>query len=118
MYFADLNTIADAKQKPLICEITQRMLCPCLVENKFKNVRPQFERIMKLWQLVEVDVANNAEFDTDDFTVVAQPFFMSAIYPSIIENGRERGDFSYTAPDCFHFSQKGTAIGKSLNYDH
>lgn len=49
------------------------------------------------------------EFQTDDFTVVVQPFTYKLNFPLKNPNAT---DFSYMAPDCFHFSQRGYARGK------
>lgn len=112
MSFADLMSLAQAKSKPQICSLLHSYACPCLVGLQFQDRIPQFQTIMKMWQRVDMELANNPEFDTDNFTVVAQPFFMTAAIPIEMINGRQFSDFSYTGPDCFHFSQKGTALGK------
>lgn len=53
--------------------------------------------------------AEDPEFQTDDFAVVAQPFTHHLHWPL---KGPNLTDFSYMAPDCFHFSQRGYARGK------
>lgn len=55
------------------------------------------------------DLINSGKYDNrDDFTVVLQPFFSETPVP-LKENGS--ADKSYFALDCFHFSQKGHAVG-------
>jgi phospholipase B1 len=44
--------------------------------------------------------------DREDFTIVVQPFFTNVTVPTEPDGSP---DFSYFAPDCFHFSSKGHA---------
>jgi len=45
----------------------------------------------------------------EDFAIVLQPFLSKSRIPKLL-NGKT--DFSYVSTDCFHFSQRGSAIGK------
>jgi phospholipase B1 len=52
-------------------------------------------------------LVDSGRYDTNDqFTVVVQPF-MTQMAPPTLSNGKP--DYSYFAPDCFHFSAKGHA---------
>jgi phospholipase B1 len=49
-------------------------------------------------------VASGRYDNRDDFTVVLQPFFQDYAPPRKADN---KIDYTYWAPDCFHFSDKG-----------
>ncbi|CAF1270675.1 unnamed protein product, partial [Didymodactylos carnosus] len=56
------------------------------------------------------DLVATGRYDTsDDFTVVIQPFLTETKIPRTDKPGNPI-DFSYFAPDCFHFSGKGHSI--------
>jgi len=59
------------------------------------------------------DLVAHGKYETrDDFTVVIQPFLRNTTYPKQ-KNGQP--DWSFFAPDCFHFSAKGHAsAGEAL----
>lgn len=59
---------------------------------------------MQLQELIDSGI-----YDTrDDFTVVIQPFLRDSVLP-YTEDGQV--DATYFAPDCFHFSDIGHAMG-------
>lgn len=52
-------------------------------------------------------------YDSDDFTVVLQPFFLGVPSPDNVNTiFGEAPDLSLFAPDCFHFSQRSNALSK------
>ncbi|PIK37687.1 putative phospholipase B1, membrane-associated [Apostichopus japonicus] len=59
------------------------------------------------------DMVNMRKFEgREDFAVVVQPFLEETVLP-VLPNGDP--DYSYFAPDCFHFSSKAHAVaGKEL----
>ncbi|XP_018318544.1 phospholipase B1, membrane-associated [Agrilus planipennis] len=94
-----IEIIANIPNKPPICYITHSAECPCIFGLGYQNYQPMFTDIMRKWQKVEQEVVDMDEFDTDDFSVVLQPFTLNYIVP----------DLSHMSVDCFHPSQKGTA---------
>ncbi|CAI4233321.1 unnamed protein product [Auanema sp. JU1783] len=50
----------------------------------------------------EIKIQNSGKYDTNDFTVVVQPFFRDMTAPPSSQ--------IFFAPDCFHFSQYGHGI--------
>jgi phospholipase B1 len=63
------------------------------------------EGLTKGFQRGVEDLISSGRYDTkDDFTVVVQPF-MTKMSPPLTSTGS--ADYSYFAPDCFHFSTKG-----------
>lgn len=69
---------------------------------------------MDQWQLVTKEVAAMPEFDTNEFTVIYQPFTKYAAVPRFANN---LTDYSYMSQDCFHISQKFNAAGNKYNKD-
>ncbi|XP_072170084.1 phospholipase B1, membrane-associated-like [Diadema setosum] len=91
-----------------ICNFFHWAFCQCgmfLTENELKA----FEEINIEYQVKMEEAILSGQYDTkDDFTVVLQPFLHNTSVP-FKEDGTP--DFSYFAPDCFHFSAKGHAQG-------
>lgn len=60
-----------------------------------------------------------SKYDSDDFTVVLQPFFLGVPSPDNVNTiFGEAPDLSLFAPDCFHFSQRSNALSNSpLSYE-
>ncbi|XP_054759869.2 phospholipase B1, membrane-associated-like [Lytechinus pictus] len=89
-----------------ICDIFHWAFCPCgmfLTDEELKR----FEDMNKEYQVKLREDINSGQYDDkDDFTVVLQPFLHETSVP-FTEDGDP--DFSYFAPDCFHFSAKGHA---------
>jgi len=84
------------------CQSMQNLLCDCGVN---KNQREIIRKLNLEYQKVTNELIDSGIYDTrNDFTVVRQPFMEHMKVPSTA-NGDP--DFSYFAPDCFHFSQKG-----------
>lgn len=81
-----------------------------MVGEPFKYIHSRIIELIGKWQKLEEDIAMYEEFDRDDFTVVNQPLLQEAQMPRT-PNGEI--DLEYLAEDCFHFSQKGHALGKS-----
>jgi phospholipase B1, membrane-associated len=84
------------------CRTMQNILCECGINQA--NAAEQ-NVLVTGYQTLTTDLINSGRYDTkDDFTVVLQPF-MSEMKPPLLANGSP--DYSYFAPDCFHFSLKG-----------
>ena len=59
----------------------------------------------RLYQQYLIDLVNSGRYDhSDDFTVVIQPFMAHTQVPIVKNTDKQQIDFSYFAPDCFHFS--------------
>lgn len=83
--------------------------CPCIVALQHQSKQRKYEEIILKWQQMDINIANDPEFDRDDFTVVIQPFTLNYTPPVTSEGFTDYTIHSY---DCFHFSQKGNAKGK------
>jgi len=105
----DLSILPNLS-KGLICPLLHRYLCKHIASGK-DNAAVKLliqEYNQKIFSLVA-----SGKYETrDDFTVVIQPFLRNTTYPRQ-KNGEP--DWSFFAPDCFHFSAKGHAsAGEAL----
>ncbi|CAF0857328.1 unnamed protein product [Adineta ricciae] len=84
------------------CQSLQNFMCDCAVNKKTREE----VRVANLeYQKATSELIDSGIYDTsDDFTIVRQPFMEHMKVPL---TGDGLSDFSYFAPDCFHFSQKG-----------
>lgn len=105
----DLSMLPDLS-KGLICPLLHKFLCNHvalgLSNGEVKKLRDSYNQKIS-------DLVSSGKYETrDDFTVVVQPFLRNTSYPKQT-NGEP--DWSFFAPDCFHFSAKGhAAAGEAL----
>jgi phospholipase B1 len=86
----------------IVCQSMQGFLCDCAV-NKEHREKVRFANLE--YQKLTNELIDSGIYDTKpDFTIVRQPFMEHMKVPTT-SNGL--ADFSYFAPDCFHFSKKG-----------
>jgi len=85
------------------CALVHRSVCPCKPQDP-EEIREVSEYSLAYQDVVE-DLIASGRYDTKtDFTVVVQPMFKKTT-PPVLDN--RNYDYSYWAPDCFHFSAKG-----------
>jgi len=90
------------------CRAMQGIECG-FVSNANETELVYIEEQTRLYQKETQDLISSGRYDTrDDFTVVNQPFFRNTDLP-YTEAGEV--DATFFAPDCFHFSSKGHALG-------
>lgn len=88
----------------LVCSLLHKNTCPCAAYPK-GNDSVILQQWLNDYKRLAVELVNSGRYDTrDDFTVVVQPFMANTPIP-LDESGEI--DYSYFAPDCFHFSAKG-----------
>jgi len=89
-----------------LCSILHPFECGC-------NREPETSALQKEYIKALHDLVEDSKYKNDpDFAVVIQPFFEDLTIPRL-PNGSP--DYSYFAPDCFHFSAKAhAAAGLSL----
>jgi len=86
----------------LVCTNMQLFLCDCAIN---KDTREIVRKANIEYQQITNALIDSGIYDTkNDFTIVRQPFMEHMKVPTT-PNGL--ADFSYFAPDCFHFSKKG-----------
>lgn len=107
-----MEVLLKLRGKPLECVTGHYFECPCFFGSRFEPMQKRFIKIMRKWQKKQFEIANREEFQNrTDFTVVVQPFTEDLIVPL---NKKGLTDFTYMSLDCFHFSQKGYALGINI----
>jgi phospholipase B1 len=88
----------------MTCSVLHRLECNCgafPVGNQTEELKSYIDQYHNFTEAL----VNSGRYDRrDDFAIVVQPFFIDFRVPTL-ENGSP--DYSYLAPDCFHFSTKG-----------
>jgi phospholipase B1 len=102
----DVRPTKELAQHNFVCKTLYKISCPCAAYPTDEQ-----EKILNQWipqyQQGVIDLINTGRYDgRDDFTVVVQPFMTQTTPPRKGDNV----DFSYFAPDCFHFSGKGHSV--------
>lgn len=97
----DVSFVKELNSGGLVCQVLHKFLCPCAAFPSDDDARtlaawvPQYQQNL-------FDLVNTGRYYTrEDFTVVVQPFLAQTELPRT-DSGKV--DFSYFAPDCFHFS--------------
>lgn len=105
----DLSILPDLS-KGLVCPLLHRYLCKNIASG---NDNAGVKLLIQEYNQKIFDLVSSGKYESrDDFTVVIQPFFRNTTYPKQ-SNGQP--DWSFFAPDCFHFSAKGhAAAGEAL----
>lgn len=105
----DLSILPDLS-KGIICPMLHRFLCKNVASGKDNA---SVKLLIQEYNQKIFDLVAHGKYETrDDFTVVIQPFLRNTTYPKQ-KNGEP--DWSFFAPDCFHFSAKGHAsAGEAL----
>ena len=106
----DIRGIKDLRNTNYVCNSLLKRICPCAAfptEDQTKlleDYTPQYEDVIRKL------VRSRRYEKRDDFTVVIQPFMTKTPWP--YRNNNNTIDFSYLAPDCFHFSGRFSFLSK------
>ncbi|CAF0945306.1 unnamed protein product [Rotaria sordida] len=102
----DIRPAKELAQSNFICGLLYKFTCPCAAYPTEEQAKILTEWTPRYQQGL-IDLVNTGRYDNrDDFTVVVQPFFSETVPP----RKDDQIDFSYFAPDCFHFSGKGHSV--------
>lgn len=96
--------VASVNELPggVVCKLAHDAFCKCALNPDNLDT---VNKLAAEFQKMTNDLAASGRYDThDQFTVVAQPFMTKMTAPKTADN---KADYSYFAPDCFHFSRKG-----------
>lgn len=108
-----MSVLLALRGRPEQCQSTHYFECPCFFGLRFQPYRKRLLKVIETWKKRQVEIVNRPEFhDRDDFVVNMQTFTKKVRFPDT-KNGIS--DFTYMSADCFHFSQKGYAMGRLFN---
>ena len=93
-------------KKGIVCKTFHSRECPCGSPKTAESAAQLQVYISEYQQKLGELIASGRYENRDDFTVVLQPFGEKFRSPRLPDGTI---DFSYLAPDCFHFSGKGHA---------
>ncbi|KAK9506832.1 hypothetical protein O3M35_008694 [Rhynocoris fuscipes] len=99
-------------RRSLVCRMLHTLFCSCF--HRGNNVMAEITRMTREYQQEERNLISSGRYNRkEDFTVVIQPFMTFFNAPRNYSEGslKEVIDISYITHDCFHFSQKGHALG-------
>lgn len=103
-----LSFSMDRVQVPWTCQLARPIECSCLFGPAYSAERDLYRRMERRFIKIMERVSRMAEFHTDDFTVVYQPFFGHASV--FLDDQQQRPDMQIMSIDCIHLSQKGHAV--------
>ncbi|XP_062863789.1 phospholipase B1, membrane-associated [Trichomycterus rosablanca] len=99
-----MKPLRDVSKPSLGCQL-QKSFCSCLVLPKENSTElAELAELNLEFQRRLEELLNSDRFFKEDFAVVLQPYATKA-KPSRLPDSSI--DFSYFAPDCFHFTVKG-----------
>ena len=101
----DFRGIEELSKGGYVCQALVKKLCPCASSSKWEKPKLLDDYISQHKEALYNLIRSGRYDKRDDFTVVIQPFLAETPLPMTEE---EEIDFSYFAPDCFHFSGKFT----------
>ena len=108
----DARVIKELNSGGFVCQILHKRTCPCAAFPTEEQAKILDDYIPQYHQVI-IDLIETGRYDgRDDFTVVIQPFMAKTRIPL---NDNHKIDFSYFAPDCFHFSGKLDVSFESLS---
>lgn len=99
----DVRGVQQLNSGGFVCELLHKRTCPCAAFPTPDQARTLENYVPRYHQLLTDLAASNRYDGRDDFTVVVQPFMAETQLP---RTDKDEIDFSYFAPDCFHFSGK------------
>jgi phospholipase B1, membrane-associated len=105
----DVRNVQKLNSGGNVCKKLHSRTCPCAAFPTGNDSSTLDEWIPQYHQKL-LDLVNTGKYDQDDFTVVIQPFMAHTQLPKTTAGDI---DFSYFAPDCFHFSGKRTVQSHS-----
>ncbi|XP_008210041.1 phospholipase B1, membrane-associated [Nasonia vitripennis] len=113
----DVTVSLRVPVRSLMCSILHPLYCACMHRGSQPDIAASKMSHM-YQQAAEALVASGRYDTTDDFTVVLQPFTKLFNAPNANPRNAPPIDASLVTHDCFHFSQKGHALGANLLWNN
>lgn len=110
-------TVSLRVAKSPMCNILHPLYCACM----HRGNRPDIvaSRMSAMYQEAAEALVNSGRYDdSPEFTVVLQPFMKLFNAPNSDPSRAKPIDSSLVTYDCFHFSQKGHALGANLLWNN
>ncbi|KAG5310763.1 PREDICTED: phospholipase B1, membrane-associated-like isoform X1 [Acromyrmex echinatior] len=110
-------TVSIRVMKSTMCNILHPFYCACMHQGS----RPEIEasKMSRLYQQAAEALVYSGRYDNSpNFTVVLQPFIKLFNAPNADPKRAPPIDSSLVTYDCFHFSQKGHALGANLLWNN
>ncbi|KAK4882882.1 hypothetical protein RN001_006201 [Aquatica leii] len=112
-------TVSVRLKRSIMCRLMHFLYCTCFHRNG-GDPMTILPKMTKKYQSAEEKLIASGRYENrDDFTVVLQPFikfFNAPDDPFRLHD--EAIDISYITHDCFHFSQKGHALGANMLWNN
>ncbi|XP_017773382.1 PREDICTED: phospholipase B1, membrane-associated-like [Nicrophorus vespilloides] len=123
--FVNLIPVIDATvsvrvKRSMMCRLVHTLFCTCFHQGGTEDPMTIIMQLARKYQKVEEQLALDGRYEKkEDFAVVLQPFmklFNAQTDPA--HRYDEVIDISYITHDCFHFSQKGHALGANMLWNN
>ncbi|XP_014487737.1 PREDICTED: phospholipase B1, membrane-associated-like [Dinoponera quadriceps] len=104
----NMKTLVDSrKSKPsFTCDLMTNSESSCMFGLRYQSFIPEYYKIMRQWQELDMEISIYPEFQRDDFAVITQAIILDL---SIQLASDVYADTTYFTIDCFHYSQKTIA---------
>ncbi|RZC36471.1 phospholipase B1, membrane-associated [Asbolus verrucosus] len=121
--FVNLIPVLDVSvsvriKRTMMCRFLHTLFCACF--HRGGNEMNTITELTRQYQRAEEELIFSGRYDVkEDFTVVLQPFMKLFNAPTDeAHKFDEVIDISYITYDCFHFSQKGHALGANMLWNN
>ncbi|KAF2898923.1 hypothetical protein ILUMI_07251 [Ignelater luminosus] len=122
--FVNLIPVLDVSvsvrvKRSMMCRFMHMLYCTCFHQSG-SDPMTAITAMAKEYQRAEELLIASGRYDKkEDFTVVIQPFMKFFNAPSDPAHRFDEAiDISYITHDCFHFSQKGHALGANMLWNN
>ncbi|KAK3768022.1 hypothetical protein RRG08_045036 [Elysia crispata] len=105
--------LTQTLRKGFISTFVLSSACPCGTFPESEEANELLAEYTEAYQQAVLDLADSGDYDSDNFTVVAQTFYRNITLP--YKDGTDDIDYSFFAIDRFHISKRGNAVsGRGL----